>query len=147
MKHQLRISLQNHPWTLLKITLMIKMEMQMDFSFKELQTVCSFKRWTSSEDVLSWLSAHLYSQRLDVVGAVRSPCEVRQVELDLVPAVVQPHGHGADEGLHPCGALVVTGSESPPHVFIIQYLMQDKGAALRYNTVLEEERSDIQVTP
>lgn len=32
--------------------------------------------------------AHLYSQRLDVVGAISPPREVGQVELDLVPAVV-----------------------------------------------------------
>lgn len=69
-----------------------------------------------------WCVAYLHSQRLDVVGAVRSPGEVGQVELDLVPAVVQPHGHGADEGLHTRGALIVTRSEAPPHVLIIQNL-------------------------
>jgi len=36
---------------------------------------------------------------------VCAPREVRQVELDLVPAVVQAHGHGADEGLHAGGGL------------------------------------------
>jgi len=42
----------------------------------------------------------LHSQSLDVVGPVRPSREVRQVELDLVPALVQTHGHGADERLH-----------------------------------------------
>lgn len=64
----------------------------------------------------------LYAECLDVVGAVGPPCEVRQVKLDLVPAVVQPHRHGTDEGLHPSGALVVTGPEPPPHILVIQHL-------------------------
>jgi hypothetical protein len=38
---------------------------------------------------------------------VRAAREVCQVELDLVPAVVQAHGHSADEGLHARRALVV----------------------------------------
>ena len=42
----------------------------------------------------------LYAESLDVVGAVRSTREVCQVELDLVPSVVQPHGHCAYEGLY-----------------------------------------------
>ena len=50
------------------------------------------------------------------------PGEVRQVELDLIPALVQPHGHCADEGLYPRGGLVVAGSEPPPHVLVVQNL-------------------------
>lgn len=33
------------------------------------------------------------------------PREVRKVELDLIPALIEPHGHGANEGLHPGGGL------------------------------------------
>ena len=44
-------------------------------------------------------------ERLHVVGAVRPPGEVRQVELDLVPALVQPHWHRADKRLYPGGGL------------------------------------------
>jgi hypothetical protein len=40
-------------------------------------------------------------QRLDVVCPIRAAGEVAQVELNLVPPLVQPHGHGADEGLNP----------------------------------------------
>lgn len=65
---------------------------------------------------------HLHSQGLDVVGAVGAAREVGQVELDLVPAVVQPHGHGADEGLHPSRALVVARPEPPTDVLVIQHL-------------------------
>ena len=64
----------------------------------------------------------LNPQRLHVVGPIGSPREVRQVELDLIPALVQPHRHRADEGLHSGGGLVVAGSESPPDVLVIQDL-------------------------
>lgn len=69
-----------------------------------------------------FMFAHLNSESLDVIGAVRSAREVWQVELDLVPAVVQPHGHRTDEGLHSRRALIVTRPEPPPHILIIQHL-------------------------
>ena len=59
---------------------------------------------------------------LDVVGTVRSPGEIRQVELDLVPALVKSHGHGADEGLDTGGGLIVGGSESTTDVLVIEDL-------------------------
>ena len=61
-------------------------------------------------------------ERLHVIGPVRSPREVRQVELDLVPALVQSHGHRADERLDPGGGLVIARPESSPHIFVIQDL-------------------------
>jgi hypothetical protein len=62
----------------------------------------------------------LHAEGLDVVGAVRSSREVREVELDLVPALVQPHGHGADERLDARRALVVGRPEPPSHVLVVQ---------------------------
>ena len=53
---------------------------------------------------------------------VCSAGEVRQVELDLVPAVVQAQGHGADEGLDPGSGLVVGRAEAAPHVLVVQHL-------------------------
>ena len=78
----------------------------------------------ASEDssVLLCLCPDLYTQRLDVIRSIRPPGEVRQVELNLIPPVVQPHGHGADERLHPCCALVVTRPKTTPDIFIIQHL-------------------------
>merc|ERR1719487_2637656 len=49
----------------------------------------------------------LNTQCLDVVRAVRTAREIRQVELDLIPALVKTHWHGADEWLHPRRRLVV----------------------------------------
>ena len=68
------------------------------------------------------MSPYLDSEGLDVVGAIGTAREVRQVELNLVPAIVQPHGHGANERLHSRRALVIAGPESPPHVLVIQNL-------------------------
>ena len=65
---------------------------------------------------------NLNPQRLHIVGPVGSPGEVGQVELDLIPALVQPHGHRADERLHSGGGLIVACSEPSPHVFVIQDL-------------------------
>ena len=74
-------------------------------------------------------ASHLNSQGLDVICPVSPAREIRQVELDLVPAIVQPHGHGADEGLHPSSALVVTRPETSAYVLIIQHLGQGRKAA------------------
>jgi hypothetical protein len=65
---------------------------------------------------------NLHSQGLDVVGAVGSPCEVRQVELNLVPAFVQAHRHRTDERFHAGCGLVVGGSETPAHVLVVEDL-------------------------
>ena len=70
----------------------------------------------------STVGVDCHSQGLNVVAAVGSPGEIRQVELDLVPALVKSHGHGADEGLDSGGRLVVTCSEPPSYVFIVEDL-------------------------
>ena len=59
---------------------------------------------------------------LNVVGTVGTAGEIRQVELNLVPALVETHGHGADEGLDTGGRLIVRGTESPAHVLVIEDL-------------------------
>ena len=47
----------------------------------------------------------LDSEGLDVAGAVGSAREVREVELNLVPALVQPHRHCANERFYTSCAL------------------------------------------
>ena len=66
--------------------------------------------------------SHLYAQRFDVVGSVGATRKVRQVELNLVPTVIEPHRHRADERLDARRALVVAGSETALHVLVIQHL-------------------------
>jgi len=64
-------------------------------------------------------SAYLDSKCLNVVGAVSSACEVRQVELDLVPAFIESHRHRTDERLDARCALVVAGTESSTYVLVV----------------------------
>ena len=61
-------------------------------------------------------------QSFNVVGSVSSSCEIRQVELNLIPAFVETHGHSTDERFYSCCTLVVTGSETSSHVLVIEYL-------------------------
>ena len=65
---------------------------------------------------------NLNSERLDVVGAIGASGKVRQVELNLIPAIVESHGHGANEGLDTSGTLIVARSESSSHIFVVQDL-------------------------
>ena len=65
---------------------------------------------------------NLDTERLDVVGTVGTTGEVGQVELDLVPALVEAHGHGADEGLHSGGGLVVASTEAAANALIVEDL-------------------------
>ena len=64
----------------------------------------------------------LHAQGLDVVGTIGTAREVGQVELNLVPALVQTHGHRADEGLDAGGALVVGGAEASAHILVVEHL-------------------------
>ena len=64
----------------------------------------------------------LHAEGFDVVGTVGTTSEIRQVELDLVPALVESHGHGTDEGLYTGCALIVRCSEAASHILVIQYL-------------------------
>jgi len=70
------------------------------------------------------INTDLDAECLDVVGAVRPPREVREVELDLVPAVIESHRHRTDKRLHTRRALVVAGAESPTHVLVVQNLVK-----------------------
>ena len=48
----------------------------------------------------------LHAERFNVVGSIRTSSEIGQVELDLIPAVIQAHRHRANEGLHTGRGLV-----------------------------------------
>ena len=73
----------------------------------------------------------LYSQGLDIVGTVGSPREIGQVELNLVPSLVESHGHGTDEGFDPGSRLVVGGSESTPHALVVEDLDLEREVLLQ----------------
>ena len=61
-------------------------------------------------------------KRFNIVCTISSSCEIRQVELNLIPPFVKSHGHCANEGFNSSGALVVRCSESSPDILVIQYL-------------------------
>ena len=48
----------------------------------------------------SAVGVNLHPQSLYVIGTVRATGKIREVELDLIPAFVQSHGHSANEWLH-----------------------------------------------
>ena len=66
--------------------------------------------------------ADLYTKGLNVVGAIGSACEVRQVKLDLVPAIIQTHWHSTYEWFHTGCGLIVRGSKPSADILIIQHL-------------------------
>ena len=62
------------------------------------------------------------SEGFNVVATIGPASEVWQVELDLIPSLIEPHGHGADEGLDPGRRLVVRSPKSSANVFVIKDL-------------------------
>lgn len=64
----------------------------------------------------------LHAQSLDVVGTISSASEIREVKLNLVPALIKSHRHGADKRLYSGSALVVRGSESSADTLVIENL-------------------------
>jgi hypothetical protein len=64
----------------------------------------------------------LNPQGFNIVRAVGTTREVRQIKLDLVPSLIQPHRHSADKWLHAGRTLIVTRSETTSHVLVIQHL-------------------------
>jgi hypothetical protein len=70
----------------------------------------------------STVGVDLHPQRLYVVRTVSSASEIRQVELNLVPALVQSHRHCAYEGFYSGGRLIIRGAETSPHRLVIQHL-------------------------
>ena len=70
----------------------------------------------------SAVGVDLNSESFYIVCTVSSSCEIRQVELNLVPALIQSHWHGTDEWLDSGGRLIVGGSESSSDTLVIENL-------------------------
>ena len=73
----------------------------------------------------------LNAESFDVVGTVGSAREIRQVKLDLIPSLIESHGHRANEWLHSGCALVVGGTESAADTLIIEYLDLEREVLLQ----------------
>jgi len=65
---------------------------------------------------------NLNPQSLNVVGAIGTTREIGKIELDLVPTLVESHGHCTYERLHAGGGLVIRSAESAADILVIQHL-------------------------
>jgi hypothetical protein len=70
----------------------------------------------------SAVSVDLHSKSFYVVSTIGSSCEIRQVELNLIPPLIKSHRHCANERLDSGSRLIVWGSESSSDTLIIEYL-------------------------
>tara|TARA_B110000503_G_C6947994_1_gene329822 strand:- start:250 stop:693 length:444 start_codon:yes stop_codon:yes gene_type:complete len=70
----------------------------------------------------SAVSMNLNSEGFYVVGTVGPSGEIRQVELNLIPALIKSHGHCANEWLDSGSGLIVGGSESTSNALVIEDL-------------------------
>jgi hypothetical protein len=64
----------------------------------------------------------LHAKGLNVVSTVCSACKVWQVKLDLIPAFIKSHWHGANERFDSSCALIVRCSESSADTLVIKNL-------------------------
>ena len=70
----------------------------------------------------SAIRMNLNSQCLNIVGAVGSSGEIREIELDLIPAFVKPHGHGTYERFDSGRGLIIRSPEPSSNVFVVEDL-------------------------
>lgn len=88
---------------------------------------------------------NLYPEGLHIVGAIGPAGEISQVELYLVPSLIQPHGHSADEWLHPRCALEIARSEPTSHILVVQDLHFEREILLHvFNNHDEIRKADAQ---
>lgn len=69
---------------------------------------------------------NLHACCLDVIRAVRSSREIRQIKLNLIPTARQADRHRRAERFDTSGALEVAHSKPPVHVLIVEYLSKRK---------------------
>lgn len=62
---------------------------------------------------------NLYAKGLNIVSTVSTAGEVGKVKLDLVPALVKSHGHGANKWFDTGCGLVIRSAESSAHVLVV----------------------------
>lgn len=86
------------------------------------------------------MTTYLNSQSLNVVCPISPPREIRQVELNLVPAIIQSHGHRTYKRLHSGGTLVIACTESSSYIFIIQDLKYRKITLVTWQISLNQEK-------
>ena len=82
----------------------------------------------------------LDSQGFNVRSTVGSSGEIRQVELNLIPALIKSHGHCANEWLDSGSGLIVGGSESTSNALVIEDLHFESEVLLQVLDDHDQER-------
>ena len=88
----------------------------------------------------SAVSMNLNSEGFYVVGTVGPSGEIRQVELNLIPALIKSHGHCANEWLDSGSGLIVGGSESTSNALVIEDLHFESEVLLQVLDDHDQER-------
>ena len=110
---------------------------ELELWWKFIFSVESIREVNSSN---SAVSVDLNSESFYVVGTVSSSCEIGQVELNLIPSLIQSHRHCANEWLDSCCRLIVGGSESSSYALVIQDLNFEGEVLLKILDDHDQER-------
>jgi hypothetical protein len=95
------------------------------------QPPCTFKSGFQSNNPMAPIS-----QAKTWLIKILSVFFCQDTDTHLVPAVVQPHGHGADEGLDAGRRLVVGRPETPPNILVVQHLMGYLGTYMNWQILV-----------
>jgi len=76
----------------------------------------------------------------NIASSISPSSKVTQVDLNLIPAIIQTQRHGAVEGTDPSAGLEVAGAEPPSEVFIIQDFHLESEVALQILDDEDQER-------
>ena len=88
----------------------------------------------------SAVSMNLNSEGFYVVSTIGPSGEIRQVELNLIPALIKSHGHCANEWLDSGSGLIVGGSESTSNALVIEDLHFESKVLLQVLDDHDQER-------
>merc|ERR1712070_761837 len=86
----------------------------------------------------------LNSEGLDIVRAIRTPGEIGQVKLNLVPALIESHRHSTDERLDSSGGLVVGCTEPAADILVVEHLDLEGEVLLQ---ILDDHHKERQLDP
>lgn len=88
-------------------------------------------REIDSSDTAVGVDSH--TQSFNIITTISPPCKIRKIELNLIPALIKPHRHCADERFHSGCRLIVRCPKSSAHIFVIEYLYLESKILLELN--------------
>jgi len=99
--------------------LLLNRQEELELRWKFLLGVKSVRKVYSTNTTIGM---NCHTQSFYIVATVSPTGEIRQIELNLIPSLIQPHWHGADKWFNPCGWLIIGGTETSSNVLIIKNL-------------------------